>query len=173
MDGRASDMVSPVVERHGPDSPTRTVRMHEPSGWHARLRGLMTSSKSGRSTPLHHLTREEACEALAITPELFAKLESRGGIGSDSEGRFDPVALASAALRYGFHQAETADIKLAAVGAALTDVKPALERLAVLADRAELSGDIHTKVMVEVAAFFSAFADVMNRATAALQVGEE
>jgi hypothetical protein len=52
-------------------------------------------------------------------------------------------------------------------------VKPALERLAGLADRAGLSDDAHHRAMVEVAAFFTAFAGVMNRATAALKAGEE
>jgi hypothetical protein len=51
-------------------------------------------------------------------------------------------------------------------------VKPALERLATLADRAGLSGDAHGRAMVEVAAFFTAFAEVMNRATATLQADE-
>jgi hypothetical protein len=130
----------------------------------------MTEPKRGQAA--NRLTREEACEALAITPELFAKLESGGDLEPDPDGRFEPLAVAAAALRYGFHQAENADMKLSAVGAALADVKPALERLAALADRAELSGEAHTKVMVEVAAFFGAFADVMTRATAVLKEGE-
>jgi hypothetical protein len=129
----------------------------------------MTESKRESA---HGLTREEACEALAVTPELFSKLESGGNLKPGPDGRFEPLAVAAAALRYGFHQAEAADIKLSAVGAALADVKPALERLATLADRAELSGEAHTKVMVEIAAFFGAFADVMTRATAVLKEGE-
>ena len=117
------------------------------------------------------LTREEACEALGIAPEWFDRLESGGALAADRDGRFDPLTVAAAAVRFGLQQAETADIKLSRVGAALADVKPALERLAVLADRAELAGDAHTRVMIEVAAFFNAFAEVMNRATAALKEG--
>jgi hypothetical protein len=118
------------------------------------------------------LSREQACERLALAPERLAELERSGALVPDRDGRFDPMAVAAAAIRFGLQQAEAADIKLSKVGAALTDVKPALERLAILADRAGLVGDEHTKVMVEVAAFFNAFADVMNRATAALKEGE-
>jgi hypothetical protein len=132
----------------------------------------MTQAESATATHANRLTREEACEALAVTPELLDKLESSGGLAPDPDGRWDPLALGAAALRYGVRQAEAADLKLATVGAALTDVKPALERLAVLPDRAELSGEAHARAMVEVAAFFTAFADVMNRATAALREGE-
>ena len=117
----------------------------------------------------NRLTREQACAALTITPELLADLERSGALAPDGDGRFDPLAVAAAAVRFGLHQAEAADVKLVKVGAALTDVKPALERLAVLADRADLSGDAHTRVMVEVAAFFNAFAEVMIRAPAALK----
>ena len=129
--------------------------------------------KNPRSRPEGgRLTREEASAALSITPELLDKLE-RDGVTADADGRFDPLALAAAAVRHGSQQAAVADRKLAEVGAALTDVKPALERLAALADRAELSGDTHNRVMIEVAAFFNAFAAVMNRATAALKIGED
>ncbi|HEX2137553.1 MAG TPA: hypothetical protein VHG30_16925 [Microvirga sp.] len=119
------------------------------------------------------LTREDACAALAITPELFETLERRGGLAADPDGRFDALAVAAAAVRYGLQQAEAAEVKLSAVGDALKDVKPALERLAGLPDRAELSGEAYNKVMMEVAAYFNAFAAVMNRATAALRGGED
>jgi hypothetical protein len=119
------------------------------------------------------LSRQEACDALGITPDLLDKLERSGALAPASDGTLEPLAVAHAAVRYGSRQAEAADVKLSEVGAALMDVKPALERLAVLADRAGLSGDTHNRVMVEVAAFFTAFADVMNRATAALKSEDE
>lgn len=126
-----------------------------------------------RAPPDCRLTREEACAALSITPEFLDRLERSGALPSDPQGRLDPLALGEAAVRFGLSQAEAADLKLSEVGAALTEVKPALERLAGLADRAELTGDTHTRVMIEVAAFFNAFAAVMNRATAALKGEEE
>ena len=131
------------------------------------------TSTTGSASADRRLTREEACAALAIAPELLEKLERRAGIAAGGDGRFDPLAVAAAAVHYGLQQAEAAEIKLAAVGEALKDVKPALERLAGLPDRAELSGEAYNKVMMEVAAYFNAFAAVMNRATAALKGGEE
>ena len=119
------------------------------------------------------LTREQACVALSITPEFLDRLERSGALAADEQGGLDPLAVGAAAVRFGWTQAEAADLKLSEVGAALTDVKPALERLAGLADRAELSGDTHTRVMIEVAAFFNAFAAVMNRATAALKADDD
>jgi hypothetical protein len=129
--------------------------------------------EAGAPRPDPRLSRDEACAALSITPEFLDRLERSGALSADAHGRLDPLAVAAAAARYGLAQAEAADIKLSEVGAALTEVKPALERLAGLADRAELSGDPHTRVMIEVAAFFNAFAAVMNRATAALKADEE
>lgn len=122
---------------------------------------------------LDRLTREDAIEALAIPPEALDRLESTGWVSVDGNGTFAVLELASAAIRYGLERANGANLKLVQVGESLRDVKPALERLAVLADRAELKGDEHHRVMVEVAAFFTTFADVMNRATAALQADED
>ena len=122
--------------------------------------------------PDDRLTREEACEALGIAPDAFARLEAIGILAPDGDGHFHPLAIAASFVRFGLQRAEAADRKLSEVGAALGDVKPALERLATLADRAGLSGDPHGRVMVEVAAFFTAFAEVMNRATATLQADE-
>ena len=122
--------------------------------------------------PDDRLTREEACEALDIAPDAFARLEAIGILAPDGDGRYHPLAIAASFVRFGLQRAEAADRKLSEVGAALGDVKPALERLATLADRAGLSGDPHGRVMVEVAAFFTAFAEVMNRATATLQADE-
>jgi hypothetical protein len=118
------------------------------------------------------LTRDEAYAALDITPEVFERIERDGGLVGDGDGRYDPLAIAAAAIRYASQRAQATDGTLTAVGESLSDVKPALERLAGLADHAGLSGDEHHRTMVEVAAFFSAFADVMNRATAALKAGE-
>ena len=131
-----------------------------------------TKDEAGAAPADPRLTREQACAALSITPEFLDRLERSGAFAADAHGRLDPLGLGAAAVRFGWAQAEAADRKLAEVGTALTDVKPALERLAGLADRAELSGDTHTRVMIEVAAFFNAFAAVMNRATAALRADE-
>jgi hypothetical protein len=122
--------------------------------------------------PDDRLTREEACEALGIAPDAFARLEAIGILAPDADGRYHPLAIAASFVRFGLQRAEAADRKLSEVGTVLGDVKPALERLATLADRAGLSGDAHGRAMVEVAAFFTAFAEVMNRATATLQADE-
>ncbi len=116
--------------------------------------------------------REEILAALGMAPETFAKLESSGALAGDAEGLFDPLAVAAAAVRYGEERAAAADRRLAAVAAAISDVKPALERLAGLASRAELTGAEHDRAMVEVAAFFNAFAGAMTRATEALNADE-
>jgi hypothetical protein len=126
----------------------------------------MTQGKQDR------MTREEACAALDIAPVTFARLEAAGILAPDPDGLYHPLAVAAPILRFGLGRAEAAERKVAAVGAALGEVRPALERLAALADRASLSGETHGRVTAEVAAFFTAFAAVMNRATAAL-AGEE
>jgi hypothetical protein len=119
------------------------------------------------------LTRDEACEALDIEPDVFETIVRDGALAPGDGERFDIVALAAASIRHARRRAEITNGTLTAVGQALGDVKPALERLATLADRAELKGDDHRRAMTEVAAFFTAFADVMNRATAALKAGED
>ena len=119
------------------------------------------------------LTREDACDALGLSADTLALIERAGGLLPDSEGRFDLATIATAAVRFGIARSDAADRKVASVGAALSEVRPALERLAALANRAELVGEAHDKVMVEVAAFFTAFAEAMNRATAALTAEEE
>ena len=119
------------------------------------------------------LTREQACEVLDITQEAFAKIERDGALDPDETGCYEPLAVAAAAVRHARRRADITDGTLTAVGQALGEVKPALERLANLADRAELTGEAHHRAMSEIAAFFAAFADVMNRATAALQSGED
>jgi hypothetical protein len=124
-----------------------------------------------KSSP--RLTRDEACAALDITADVLDKIVADAGLKADGGRGFDPIALAAAAIRHARNRAEITDGTLTAVGQALGDVKPALERLATLADRAELTGEEHRRAMTEVAAFFTAFADVMNRATAALKAGED
>ena len=118
------------------------------------------------------LGREDVQTALGLGPETLERLESGGALARDAEGFYDPLEVAAAAARYGEHRAAGADRRLAAVAAAISDVKPALERLAGLAGHAGLTGDDHDRVMVEVAAFFTAFADAMNRATKALTADE-
>ena len=113
------------------------------------------------------LTRAEVLDALGLKAESLERLEASGAI-RDASGRYDPLGVAAAAARYGEGRAEGADRRLAAVAAAISEVKPALERLAGLADRAELKGAEHDRAMVEVAAFFNAFAQAMSRATTVL-----
>jgi hypothetical protein len=119
------------------------------------------------------LTRDEACEAFDLEGEVLDRIVRNGAVSPDRTGRFGAMDLAAAAIRHARRRAEITDGTLTAVGQALGDVKPALERLAGLADHAKLEGDAHRRAMTEVAAFFTAFADVMNRATAALKAGEE
>ena len=121
----------------------------------------------------NRLTREAACEALGVSPETLAQIERAGGLAADAQGSFDPLALAAAAVRFGLARSEAAERKIASVAAALSEVRPALERLADLPSRAGLEGEAHDKAMIEVAAFFTAFAEAMNRATAALTAEEE
>ena len=110
--------------------------------------------------------------ALDLPPETISRLEQGGAFHADASGRYDPLAVAAAVARHGEQRAEAADRRLAAVAAAISDVKPALERLAGLAGHARLEGEAHERAMVEVAAFFTAFAGAMNRATAALGADE-
>jgi hypothetical protein len=119
------------------------------------------------------VSRETLVEALGISPETFAGIERAGGLAPDAEGLFDPFAFAAAAVRFGAARSAAADRKVESVAAALGEVRPALERLADLPGRAGLTGEAHDKVMIEIAAFFTAFAEAMNRATAVLTADEE
>jgi hypothetical protein len=119
------------------------------------------------------LTRDEACDAFDISSDVLDRIVQEAGLDPDRNGRYEPMELAAAAIRHARSRAEVADGTLRAVGACLSDAKPALERLADLADRSGLSGEAHRRATLEVAAFFTAFAEVMNRATAALKAGEE
>jgi len=114
------------------------------------------------------LSRESLSEALGISPDALAMIERSGGLAVDAEGRIDPLELAAAAVRFGIARSAAADRKVESVAAALAKVRPALERLADLPNRAGLEGEDHDNTMIEVAAFFTAFAEAMNRATAVL-----
>ena len=118
------------------------------------------------------LTRAAACEALGISPDILARIERAGDFAPEGEA-LDPLELATAAVRFGIARSEAADRKVESVAVALGQVRPALERLADLPNRAGLEGEGHDQAMIEVAAFFTAFADAMNRATAALSAEEE
>lgn len=119
------------------------------------------------------LTREAACEALGVSPEVLARIERAGDLVADANGSFDPLAIAAAAVRFGLARSQAADRKVESVGAALSEVRPALERLADLPGRAGLEGKAHEQAMVEISAFFNAFAGAMNRATAALTAEDD
>lgn len=120
----------------------------------------------------NRLTREAACEALGVSPETLARIEHAGDFDPDAE-YLEPLALAAAAVRFGVARSEAANRKVESVAAALSQVRPALERLADLPGRAGLQGEGHDQAMIEVAAFFTAFAEAMNRATSALTAEED
>ena len=117
------------------------------------------------------LSREDVEAALGLAPETVERLEKGGAFSADARSLYDPLAVAAAASE-GERRAAAADRRLAAVAAAISDVKPALERLAGLAGHARLEGEAHDRAMVELAAFFTAFAAAMNRATAALNADD-
>ena len=119
------------------------------------------------------LSREALGEMFGISPDIVARIERDNGLAADAKGLFDPLAFAAAAVRFGVARSTAADRKVESVAAALGDVRPALERLANLPDRAGLKGEHHDKAMIEVAAFFTAFAGAMNRATAVLTADED
>jgi hypothetical protein len=119
------------------------------------------------------LSRERLIAELGLAPDILARIERASGVAADAEGLFDPLAVAGAAIRFGAARADAADRKVESVAAALAAVRPALERLADLPGRAGLEGEAHDKAMIEVAAFFTAFADAMNRATAVLTANDE
>ena len=119
-------------------------------------------------TGSNRLTREEACATLGLSPEAFARIEQTGDLATEADGLYDAMHVAAAAVRFGLARSEAADRTVGSVAAALSAVRPALERLADLPARAELDGEAHHRAMVEVAAFFTAFAEAMNSASAAL-----
>jgi hypothetical protein len=117
--------------------------------------------------------RETFIATLGISPDMFERIARAGDLSPDEEGLVDPLAFAAAAVRFGAARSAAADRKVESVAAALGEVRPALERLADLPGRAGLTGEDHDKAMVEVAAFFTAFAEAMNRATAVLTADED
>ncbi len=119
------------------------------------------------------LSREDLVEELGISPDLFARIERAGGLAADADDLYDPLAFATAAVRFGAARSDAADRKVESVAAALGEVRPALERLADLPGRAGLEGEDRDKAMIEIAAFFPAFAEAMNRATAVLTADED
>jgi len=119
-------------------------------------------------TGSNRLSREVALATLGLSPETFKRIEQAGDLAAESDGLYDAMRVAAAAVRFGIDRAEIADRTVASVASALSAVRPALERLADLPARAELEGEAHHRAMVEVAAFFTAFAAAMNSASAAL-----
>jgi hypothetical protein len=119
-------------------------------------------------TGSNRLSREEACAMLGLAPEAFARIEQATKLAPESNGLYDVMRVAGAAVRFGLDRGEAADRTVASVASALGAVRPALERLADLPARAGLEGEAHHRAMVEVAAFFTAFAEAMNSASAAL-----
>jgi transcriptional regulator with XRE-family HTH domain len=119
------------------------------------------------------MSREALADALGLSPDMLARIERAGGLAADADGLFDPLAVAAAAVRFGLARSAAADRKVESVAAALGEARPALERLANLPDRAGLKGEPHDKAMIEVAAFFTAFAEAMSRATAVLTADED
>ena len=115
------------------------------------------------------MTREGVCKAFGLSPELLATLESAEVLRPGEDGAFEFADVAAALFNYGVQRARAADEKLAAVGSALNDALPALQRLSTLADHAALEGEPRERVTAELSTFFNAFAALMARATAALQ----
>ena len=105
---------------------------------------------------------------LGLAPETFARIEQATDLLAGPDGLYDAMGIAAAAVRFGVDRGEAADRTVGSVASALSAVRPALERLADLPARAELEGEAHHRAMVEVAAFFTAFAEAMNSASAAL-----
>jgi hypothetical protein len=124
-------------------------------------------------TGSNRLSREQACATLGLTQEIFARIEQADDLAPEADGLYDAMRIATAAVRFGLGRGDIADRKIASVASALTAVRPALERLADLPARAGLEGEAHHRAMVEVATFFTAFADAMNSASAVLADDEE
>jgi hypothetical protein len=124
-------------------------------------------------TQSNRISREEACATLGLAPEAFARIEQAGDLAPEADGLYEAMRVAAAVVRFGTGRAEMADRKVASVASALSAVRPALERLADLPARAALEGEAHHRAMVEVAAFFTAFAGAMTRASAAIAEDDE
>ena len=114
------------------------------------------------------LTRDGVCRTFKMAPETLAHLEEAGVLAPEADGLFDVAGVSAALFHFGTAQADAADRKLAAVAAELQNAMPALERLAGIAERAQLDGEARDRVLAEVSLFFNAFAGLMSRATAVL-----
>lgn len=119
----------------------------------------------------YRLTREGVCRTFKLSPEALEQLEQTGVLAPDADNMFDVAGVAAALFHFGMSRAAEADRKLAAVGKALQEVLPALQRLAGLADHLHLEGEAREKVMGELSAFFNAFASLLSQATAVLNEG--
>jgi hypothetical protein len=123
----------------------------------------------GPSVANLRLTREGVCRAFSLSPDLLAALEADGVLNAGEDATFDLADVAAALFNYGMQRARGADEKLAAVASALNDALPALQRLSTLAETTQLQGEVRDRVTAELSTFFTAFAGLMSRATAALQ----
>ena len=114
------------------------------------------------------LTREGLCRAFGISHEVLDALEGQGVLTPDTDHTFDLAGAATALFQHGLGQAAEAERKLAAVASAIRDVLPALQQLSELSQRAALDGEARDRVTVELSAFFTAFATLIARGSAAL-----
>jgi predicted RNA-binding Zn ribbon-like protein len=121
------------------------------------------------------LTREGVCRAFGLSPAVLKILEAQGVLKPDADHTFDLTEAAATLVRFGLGQAAQAERKLAAVSEALRAISPALQRLSELPDRAMLDAWARERVADELAAFFTAFAALLARSSAALDgpPGEE
>ncbi len=115
------------------------------------------------------MTRIHLVSGAAAAFMLAGSLSSTPASAGD---RLSPGG-AAALFHFGLNRAAEADRKLAAVGAALQEVLPSLQRLAGLADHLALEGEVRERVTGELSEFFNAFAGLLTQATAVLREGEE
>jgi thiamine biosynthesis lipoprotein ApbE len=117
------------------------------------------------------MTRDEVAKAFRLSPDLIDALEEAGVLTAGADGQFDLAVVAGSLFNYGMARARAADEKLTAVAGALNQALPALQRLSTLPDAAKLQGDVRQRVTLELSAFFTAFSELLVRATEALQDG--
>jgi hypothetical protein len=120
------------------------------------------------SEPAVRLTREGVCRTFGLSHEVLDALEGRGVLAPDADHMFDLAGTAMAVFRFGLEQAAEAEQKLAAVASAIRDVLPALQQLSELPQRAALEGEARDRATVELSTFFTAFARLIARGSAAL-----
>ena len=114
------------------------------------------------------LTREGVCRTFKLSNETLEALERDGVLTPGPDNTFDVAGVAAAIFHFGMSRAVEAERKLGAVGAAIQEVLPALQRLSELPDHAALEGEVRDRVMVELSTFFTAFAGLLSRASATL-----